>query len=104
MHGHLMQYGKAVILLAVLRAVSLTSPSSPQLNITETFIKLSGDADEDTAHNAIFAMGVLGLALKVGAGPNNASLLVMPRWLVTYHHEDQVAPLKRFLQEGSAYV
>ncbi|KAE9413941.1 hypothetical protein Angca_006886, partial [Angiostrongylus cantonensis] len=96
--GHLMQYGKAVILLAVHRAVSLTSASNLHQNIEETFIKSFHDADEDTAHNAIFGMGI------AGARTNNASLLAMPRELVIYHHEDQVAPLKRFLQEGTVYV
>ncbi|KJH47377.1 Proteasome/cyclosome repeat protein [Dictyocaulus viviparus] len=59
MFGHLIRYGEPVIRRAVPLALALISVSNPQLNILETLSKFSHDADADTAHNAIFAMGLL---------------------------------------------
>ncbi|VDL87836.1 unnamed protein product [Nippostrongylus brasiliensis] len=85
MFGHLIRYGEPVIRRAVPLALALISVSNPQLNILETLSKFSHDADADTAHNAIFAMGL------VGAGTNNARLVAMLRSLASYHHKDQVS-------------
>lgn len=93
--GHLIRYGEPVIrrfrnkfisplCRAVPLALALLSVSNPQLNILETLSKFSHDADADTAHNAVFAMGL------VGAGTNNARLVTMLRQLASYHHKDQV--------------
>lgn len=65
-------------------ALALLSISNPQLTILETLSKFSHDADADTAHNAIFALGL------VGAGTNNARLVAMLRQLASYHHKDPV--------------
>ena len=59
MFGHLIRYGEPVIRRAVPLALALISVSNPQLNIMETLSKFSHDADADTAHNAIFAMGLV---------------------------------------------
>lgn len=59
MFGHLIRYGEPVIRRAVPLALALISVSNPQLNILETLSKFSHDADADTAHNAIFAMGLV---------------------------------------------
>lgn len=81
------RYGEPVIRRAVPLALALISPSNPQLPILESLSKFSHDSDSDTAHNAVFAMGV------VGAGTNNARLVSMLRQLASYHHKDQVCLL-----------
>jgi hypothetical protein len=43
--------------------------SNPKLSILDTLSKFSHDSDSEVAHNAIFAMGL------VGAGTNNARYL-----------------------------
>lgn len=78
------RYGEPVIRRAVPLALALISTSNPQLSILESLSKFSHDADAETAHNAIFAMGL------VGAGTNNARLVSMLRQLASYHHKDQV--------------
>lgn len=78
------RYGEPVIRRAVPLALALISTSNPQLSILESLSKFSHDADGETAHNAIFAMGL------VGAGTNNARLVSMLRQLASYHHKDQV--------------
>jgi 26S proteasome regulatory complex component len=47
-------------------ALGLISVSNPKLSILDTLSKFSHDSDSEVAHNAIFAMGL------VGAGTNNA--------------------------------
>ncbi|CAJ0574536.1 unnamed protein product, partial [Mesorhabditis spiculigera] len=85
MFSHLIRYGEPVIRRAVPLALGLLSVSNPQLNILETLGKFSHDSDSDTAHNAIFAMGL------VGAGTNNARLVAMLRQLASYHNKDQIS-------------
>jgi len=80
--GHLLRYGELVIRRAVPLALALLSPSNPKLNILDTLSKFSHDSDPEVAHNAIFAMGV------VGAGTNNARLAAMLRQLAQYHQKD----------------
>merc|ERR1712088_843446 len=58
--GHLLRYCEPVIRRAVPLALGLISVSNPQLNILDTLSKFSHDADAEVAHNAIFAMGLLG--------------------------------------------
>ena len=58
-----------------LQPVSIFSPQ-------DTLNKFSHDADAEVAHNAIFAMGLL------GAGTNNARLAAMLRQLAQYHAKD----------------
>lgn len=70
---------------AVPLALALISLSNPQLTILETLSKFSHDADAETAHNAIIALGL------VGAGTNNARLVAMLRQLASYHHKDPVS-------------
>jgi len=80
--GHLLRYGELVIRRAVPLALALLSPSNPKLNILDTLSKFSHDSDPEVAHNAIFAMGI------VGAGTNNARLAAMLRQLAQYHQKD----------------
>ncbi|KAK4146776.1 armadillo-type protein [Dichotomopilus funicola] len=81
--GHLMHYGEANIRKAVPLAMSLISPSNPQMKIYDTLSRYSHDNDNDVAINAIFAMGLL------GAGTNNARLAQLLRQLASYYHRDQ---------------
>nr|MBE5726995.1 regulatory particle non-ATPase 1 [Cucujiformia] len=62
--GHLLRYCEPVIRRAVPLALGLISVSNPKLNILDTLSKFSHDSDAEVAHNAIFAMGL------VGAGTN----------------------------------
>ncbi len=80
--GHLMRYCEPVIRRAVPLALGLLSVSNPQLSILDTLNKFSHDSDAEVAHNAIFAMGLL------GAGTNNARLAAMLRQLAQYHAKD----------------
>ncbi|KAK5965801.1 26S proteasome non-ATPase regulatory subunit 2 [Trichostrongylus colubriformis] len=98
MFGHLIRYGEPVIRRAVPLALALISVSNPQLNILETLSKFSHDADADTAHNAIFAMGL------VGAGTNNARLVAMLRSLASYHHKDQISLMLVRLSQGLTHL
>nr|NVI77464.1 regulatory particle non-ATPase 1 [Cucujiformia] len=63
--GHLLRYCEPAIRRAVPLALGLISVSNPKLNILDTLSKFSHDSDAEVAHNAIFAMGL------VGAGTNN---------------------------------
>ncbi|XP_044744488.1 26S proteasome non-ATPase regulatory subunit 2 [Coccinella septempunctata] len=80
--GHLLRYCEPVIRRAVPLALGLISVSNPKLNILDTLSKFSHDSDAEVAHNAIFAMGL------VGAGTNNARLAAMLRQLAQYHAKD----------------
>uniref|UniRef100_A0A914X4C9 26S proteasome non-ATPase regulatory subunit 2 n=1 Tax=Plectus sambesii TaxID=2011161 RepID=A0A914X4C9_9BILA len=98
MFGHLFRYGEPVIRRAVPLAYGLLSVSNPQLNILETLGKFSHDADVDTAHNAIFALGL------AGAGTNNARLVAMLRQLASYHQKDQVSLMLVRLAQGMTHM
>nr|NVI77548.1 regulatory particle non-ATPase 1 [Cucujiformia] len=63
--GHLLRYCEPVIRRAVPLALGLISVSNPKLSYLDTLSKFSHDSDAEVAHNAIFAMGL------VGAGTNN---------------------------------
>ncbi|XP_072163090.1 26S proteasome non-ATPase regulatory subunit 2-like [Diadema setosum] len=80
--GHLLRYGEPVIRRSVPLALALLSVSNPQLQILDTLSKFSHDPDNEVAHNAIYAMGI------VGAGTNNARLAAMLRQLAQYHAKD----------------
>merc|ERR1712168_1461505 len=80
--GNLLRYCEPVIRRAVPLALGLLSVSNPKINIIETLSKFSHDSDAEVAHNAIFAMGL------VGAGTNNARLASMLRQLATYQAKD----------------
>ncbi|XP_034935656.1 26S proteasome non-ATPase regulatory subunit 2 [Chelonus insularis] len=80
--GHLLRYCEPVIRRSVPLALGLISVSNPKLNIIDTLSKFSHDSDPEVAHNAIFAMGL------VGAGTNNARLAAMLRQLAQYHAKD----------------
>lgn len=81
--GNLLRYCEPVIRRAVPLALGLISVSNPKLNILDTLSKFSHDSDAEVAHNAIFAMGL------IGAGTNNARLASMLRQLAQYHGKDQ---------------
>ncbi|XP_014228098.1 26S proteasome non-ATPase regulatory subunit 2 [Trichogramma pretiosum] len=80
--GHLLRYCEPVIRRSVPLALGLISVSNPKLNILDTLSKFSHDSDMEVAHNAIFAMGL------VGAGTNNSKLAAMLRQLAQYHAKD----------------
>lgn len=80
--GNLLRYCEPVIRRSVPLALGLISVSNPKLNILDTLSKFSHDSDSEVAHNAIFAMGL------VGAGTNNARLASMLRQLAQYHAKD----------------
>ncbi|XP_017771918.1 PREDICTED: 26S proteasome non-ATPase regulatory subunit 2 [Nicrophorus vespilloides] len=80
--GHLLRYCEPVIRRAVPLALGLISVSNPKLGILDTLSKFSHDSDSEVAHNAIFAMGL------VGAGTNNARLAAMLRQLAQFHAKD----------------
>ncbi|CAG9828269.1 unnamed protein product [Diabrotica balteata] len=80
--GHLLRYCEPAIRRAVPLALGLISVSNPKLSILDTLSKFSHDSDAEVAHNAIFAMGL------VGAGTNNARLAAMLRQLAQYHAKD----------------
>lgn len=80
--GHLLRYCEPVIRRSVPLALGLISVSNPKPNIIDTLSKFSHDSDPEVAHNAIFAMGL------VGAGTNNARLAAMLRQLAQYHAKD----------------
>uniref|UniRef100_A0AC34PXR3 26S proteasome non-ATPase regulatory subunit 2 n=1 Tax=Panagrolaimus sp. JU765 TaxID=591449 RepID=A0AC34PXR3_9BILA len=98
MLGHLMRYGKPVIRRAVPLALALLSISNPQLTILETLSKYSHDADVETARNAIFALGL------VGAGTNNARLVVMLRQLATYYYKDPTSLMLVRMAQGLTHL
>ncbi|VDN57153.1 unnamed protein product [Dracunculus medinensis] len=98
MFGHLMRYGEPVIRRAIPLALALISTSNPQLSILESLSKYSHDADAETAHNAVFAMGL------VGAGTNSARLVAMLRQLASYHHKDQVSLMLIRLAQGLTHL
>lgn len=77
-----MQYGESVIRRAIPLALGLLCASNPLFNVLDILSKYSHDNDQDTALNAIFAMGL------VGAGTNNARLAQMLRQLATYYHKE----------------
>lgn len=81
--GNLLRYCEPVIRRSVPLALGLISVSNPKLNILDTLSKFSHDSDSEVAHNAIFAMGL------IGAGTNNARLASMLRQLAQYHAKDQ---------------
>ncbi|KAL9904045.1 regulatory particle non-ATPase 1 [Glossina fuscipes fuscipes] len=80
--GNLLRYCEPCIRRAVPLALGLISASNPKLNILDALSKFSHDSDAEVAHNAIFAMGL------VGAGTNNARLAAMLRQLAQYHSKD----------------
>ncbi|KAL9696444.1 hypothetical protein quinque_016023 [Culex quinquefasciatus] len=80
--GNLLRYCEPCIRRSVPLALGLISVSNPKLNILDTLSKFSHDSDAEVAHNAIFAMGL------VGAGTNNARLAAMLRQLAQYHAKD----------------
>ncbi|CAM9881930.1 26S proteasome non-ATPase regulatory subunit 2 [Lampetra fluviatilis] len=80
--GHLLRYGEAHVRRAVPLALALLSVSNPRLGLLDTLSKFSHDSDAEVAHNAIFAMGI------VGSGTNNARLAAMLRQQAQYHAKD----------------
>uniref|UniRef100_A0A7E4V201 26S proteasome non-ATPase regulatory subunit 2 n=1 Tax=Panagrellus redivivus TaxID=6233 RepID=A0A7E4V201_PANRE len=98
MFNHLMRYGEPGIRRAVPLGLALLSVSNPQLSVLETLSKYSHDSDPETAHNAIFALGL------VGAGTNNARLVAMLRQLATYHHKDATSLMLVRLAQGLTHL
>lgn len=79
-------------------ALALISISNPKMPILDTLSKFSHDSDSEVAHNAIFAMGL------VGAGTNNARLAAMLRQLAQYHSKDPNNLFMVRLAQGLVYL
>ncbi|XP_076245977.1 26S proteasome non-ATPase regulatory subunit 2 [Calliopsis andreniformis] len=77
--GQIGRYGPIAERRAMPLALGLSSLSNPDLSVVDVLNKYSHDNDSDVAHNAIFALGL------VGAGTNNARLATMLRQLACYH-------------------
>ncbi|XP_071853454.1 26S proteasome non-ATPase regulatory subunit 2-like [Apostichopus japonicus] len=96
--GHLLRYGEPVIRRSVPLALGLLSVSNPKLQILDTLSKFSHDTDSEVAHNAIFALGI------VGAGTNNARLAAMLRQLAQYHAKDPANLFMVRLAQGLTHL
>ena len=93
MFEHLLQYGEQNIKRAVPLAIALMNVSNPQVNVIDILSKLSHDVDSQTAHNAIFALGM------VGAGTNNSRLAGTLRQLAGFYSmEDKQLFMVRIAQ------
>ena len=55
-----LHYGEPVIRRAVPLGLALLSVSDPKLKVLDTLSKLSHDADQEVALNAILALGIVG--------------------------------------------
>jgi len=96
--GQLLRYCEPVIRRSVPLALGLISISNPKMPILDTLSKFSHDSDSEVAHNAIFAMGL------VGAGTNNARLAAMLRQLAQYHSKDPNNLFMVRLAQGLVYL
>lgn len=96
--GNLLRYCEPVIRRSVPLALALISVSNPKLTILDTLSKFSHDSDPEVAHNAIFAMGL------VGAGTNNARLGAMLRQLAQYHAKDSGNLFMVRIAQGLAHL
>lgn len=96
--GNLLRYCEPVIRRSVPLALGLISVSNPKLTILDTLSKFSHDSDPEVAHNAIFAMGL------VGAGTNNARLAAMLRQLAQYHAKDSGNLFMVRIAQGLAHL
>lgn len=96
--GQLLRYCEPVIRRSVPLALGLISVSNPKMPILDTLSKFSHDSDSEVAHNAIFAMGL------VGAGTNNARLAAMLRQLAQYHSKDPNNLFMVRLAQGLVYL
>lgn len=96
--GQLLRYCEPVIRRSVPLALGLISISNPKMSILDTLSKFSHDSDSEVAHNAIFAMGL------VGAGTNNARLAAMLRQLAQYHSKDPNNLFMVRLAQGLVYL
>jgi len=79
-------------------ALALCSVSNPKLNILDTLSKFSHDSDAEVAHNATFALGI------VGAGTNNARLAAMLRQLAQFHAKDANSLFMVRLAQGLCHL
>lgn len=60
-----LHYGEPVIRRAVPLGLALLSVSDPKLKVLDTLSKLSHDADQEVALNAILALGIVGAGKKL---------------------------------------
>jgi len=80
---HLLRYGEISVRRAVPLALALLCIGNPgNVIVIDTLSKLSHDADQTVAMNAIFALGI------TGVGTNNSRLAQMLRQLVAYYSRD----------------
>eukprot|EP00003_Mantamonas_plastica_P001359 TRINITY_DN1097_c0_g1_i2.p1 TRINITY_DN1097_c0_g1~~TRINITY_DN1097_c0_g1_i2.p1 ORF type:complete len:802 (-),score=283.37 TRINITY_DN1097_c0_g1_i2:723-3128(-) len=80
--NHLMQYGSMATRRAVPLALGMISICNPDISIMDTLSKLSHDADEDVARNAIMGLGL------ISAGTNNSRIATLLRTLASYYQRD----------------
>merc|ERR1712023_323847 len=95
---HILQYGEITLKRAVPLALALLNLSNPKVTVIDTLSKLSHDADQDVALNAIFSMGL------IGAGTNNARLAGLLRQLAAYYAKDANALFMVRIAQGMLYM
>jgi 26S proteasome regulatory subunit N1 len=76
---HLLQYGEPPVKRAVPLALALLHVSHPDFTVVDTLSKLSHDADEAVALNAVLALGL------VSAGTNNSRVAGLLRGLSGFY-------------------
>ncbi|KAK8521161.1 hypothetical protein V6N12_005072 [Hibiscus sabdariffa] len=77
---HLLQYGELNIRRAVPLALGLLCMSNPKVNVVDILSRLSHDTDLEVVMAAIISLGL------IGAGTNNARIVVILRDLSSYYY------------------
>merc|ERR1719160_1197013 len=95
---HILQYGEITLRRAVPLALAMLHISNPKVTVIDTLSKLSHDADQDVALNAIFSMGI------IGAGTNNARLAGLLRQLASYYAKDANSLFMVRIAQGLLYM
>lgn len=95
---HILQYGEITLKRVVPLALAALNLSNPKVLVIDTLSKLSHDADQDVALNAIFSMGL------IGAGTNNARLAGLLRQLASYYAKEPNALFMVRIAQGMLYM
>jgi len=95
---HIMQFQEVTLKRVVPLSLAVLNLSNPKVTVIDTLSKLSHDADQDVALNAIFSMGL------VGAGTNNARLAGLLRALAQYYAKDADTLFIVRIAQGMLYM
>lgn len=79
---HVLQYGDPACRRGVPLAIAVLNVSNPDIIAMDTLSRLSHDADQEVAQNAVVALGF------IGAGTNNARLAGILRNLASYYYKE----------------